>query len=456
MSRKSNILVLSLVLITSFLLLNTNSFAGATGMEIPTYVPIESNCCFPHGGGGKCEVFKEGKDGAYECCNEIDLNQGSLCIDPDTLDSSLYDTTIWGSEDPAGCDDGFCENTVCQIDPSCCMDDPRYEESRYIEGGWDPFCAFLANEFCEVCGGTPLIDLEKDSDGDPFQLYSFVDLRERESFVQVTNVDAVNPVTVHVQIFDVSNNCNENNFFDVYTPSDTHIYDLRNITTNDGNPSGVVLPDNAYGMVVVTVVTGVGGQTLDNSVLVGNFRIIDNSGYEYRTNMLGIRSLQTQNVTNNYFNYNIKGNVTLSDVVGIGVDQNVSGGEVTVSPLDTYAAFDIDIYNTNEVPFSCRDIIFACIDDNSPLVESLLEQVGVGSVASFEYGINNAIPHSKGGELLCPGNVISDGLVVLRPEDFAHENFVGYVGLNNGNGRGSMDSFWFDNFFTSQGLQINP
>ena len=301
-------------------------------------------------------------------------------------------------------------------------------------------------------GGGGTLSITETDHGD-FQLTGFFDLRDRESYIQITNSGAT-AQTVHIQIFNVGNLCNENNFFDLYTPSDTHTYNLRDIITNDGNPSGVVLPSDAYGIVVATYVDGPNDFDLD---LIGNLRIEDNNGYEYRTNLNGIGEFP-QDVSEDVFtfNFNTLGGVTLSDVVGIGVDQNVSGGEVTVSPLDTYAAFDIDIYNTNEVPFSCRDIIFACIDDNSPLVESLLEQVGVGSVASFEYGINNAIPHSKGGELLCPGNVISDGLVVLRPEDFAHENFVGYVGLNNGNGRGSMDSFWFDNFFTSQGLQINP
>ncbi len=76
----------------------------------------------------------------------------------------------------------------------------------------------------------------------------------------------------------------------------------------------------------------------------------------------------------------------------------------------------------------------------------LIEESGEASVASFEYGINNAIPHSRGGELLCPGNTISDGFVTL---DFINagkiNNFVGFIGLNTGNGRGSMDSFWYKN-----------
>jgi len=77
-----------------------------------------------------------------------------------------------------------------------------------------------------------------------------------------------------------------------------------------------------------------------------------------------------------------------------------------------------------------------------------LEDLGL-SVARFEYGINEAIPHSKGGELLCPGNNISDGIVRLNPENSNSDVFTGYVGLNSGNGRGSMDSFWSKNFFIS-------
>ena len=47
-------------------------------------------------------------------------------------------------------------------------------------------------------------------------------------------------------------------FFDVYTPNDTHVYNMREILTNDGNPSGVVLPENAYGFVAVTQVNQIG------------------------------------------------------------------------------------------------------------------------------------------------------------------------------------------------------
>ncbi len=274
------------------------------------------------------------------------------------------------------------------------------------------------------------------------RLFSFFDLRNRESFVQVTNVGSVD-TTVHVQIFDVGNNCNENNFFDNYTPNDTHVYNIRDIQTNDGNPSGVVLPDDAYGFVAVL-------DNVESSDLIGNFRIIDTTGYEYRTNSVNANSgsccwdNQGNDVT---FNYNTKGNITLSDVVGIAFDFDGDLNEISAADiLDSFIPFDVDILNEDEVIFSCRNVIFACTDQDNPLLEELLEVVGEASVASFEYGINNAIPHSRGGELLCPGNNISDGFVRLNViGSIGSSNMVGFIGLNTGNGRGSMDSFWYVN-----------
>ena len=104
------------------------------------------------------------------------------------------------------------------------------------------------------------------TDDEAQELFSFFDLRDRESFVQVTSVNTLDRV-LHIQIFDVGNNCNENNFFDTYTPNDTHVYNLRDIQTNDGNPSGVVLPDGAYGFVFID---GIDRRTR----IIGNFRII--------------------------------------------------------------------------------------------------------------------------------------------------------------------------------------
>ena len=121
------------------------------------------------------------------------------------------------------------------------------------------------------------------------------------------------------------------------------------IITNDGNPSGVVLPDGAYGFVS----TICGGFT----PIIGNFRVVDNAGYEYRTNAVnglsgsGPWAAFSPNIT---FNYNTEGNVTLSDVIGIPFDRlHGAIDEISVADItSTFAPFDIDIYDLNEVPFS--------------------------------------------------------------------------------------------------------
>jgi len=304
--------------------------------------------------------------------------------------------------------------------------------------------AFTALTAVNVYAGLPVIE----TDAEDAQLVGFFDLRERETFIQVTNsilVDA-DPTVLHVQIFNVGNLCNENNFFDAYTPNDTHVYNLRDIVTNDGNPAGVVLPDDAYGIVVIT--SNEGDVSVNTPNIIGNVRIEDNNGYEYRTNLNGVSMQRYDSDDDIYsFNYNTQGGITLSDVVGIMLD-DVQTSEVAAASPDIWASFDINIYDLNEVPFSCRNVIFACTDQENPLLETILENSGDASVASFEYGINEAIPSSKGAPLLCPNNVISEGLVELINISYNSSGihaFALFVGLNNGNGRGSMDVMWQDN-----------
>ena len=307
--------------------------------------------------------------------------------------------------------------------------------------------------FAVYAGGGGTLSITETDHGD-FQLTGFFDLRDRESYIQITNSDGVRSQTVHIQIFNVGNLCNENNFFDLYTPNDTHTYNLRDIVTNDGNPSGVVLPSDAYGIFVATYVNSPNGFGLD---LIGNLRIEDNNGYEYRTNLNGIGEFPQDASEDVFtFNFNTLGGVTLSDVVGIQFD-NIGDPD---PPAEVFAAdivniwtsFDIDIYDLNEVPFSCRNVIFACTDQENPLLPALLEEAGDASVASYEYGINEAIPSTKGAPLLCPNNVISDGFVrmsLIDNGDDTDSYFILYVGLNNGNGRGSMDSLWYDSSVTN-------
>lgn len=316
---------------------------------------------------------------------------------------------------------------------------------RFLISNFLLFSLLISTNLC-LAGGPDDFEVTTDSNTAGV-LTGFFDLRERESYIQVTNTD-INPsgLTVHVQIFNVGDNCNENNFFDSYTVTDTHVYNLRNIITNDGNPSGVVLPENAYGIITISSVSPI---EIDFSRrLIGNMRILDNSGYEYRTNLQGAFTGSQDISLNLNFNYNTVGGIKLSDIVGIVLtvvpftDREVKAADI----ISNNVVFDIDIYDLNETPFSCRDIVFACVDQDNPLLEELLEFTGT-SVASFEYGINESIPHSRGGELLCPGNNINEGFVRINVESIEGNLFRGYVGLNNGNGRGSMDSFWIDNRF---------
>jgi len=289
-------------------------------------------------------------------------------------------------------------------------------------------------------------------------LIGFFDLRDRETFIQITNVDDV-PTgnNIHIQIFNVANDCIENNFFDFYTPFDTHVYNLRDIITNDGNPSGVVLPDDAYGVFTAH-------SPESNPEIIGNLRVLDDIGYEYRTNLQGEgnhRSNESCDAANNFatFNFNTKGGVTLSDIIVIPFDNDAGGPQdITIANvLDIWVNLEVDIFDLNENAFSCRRVVYSCVEEDNPLIEAILDKVassssdgrdGSASVVSFEYGINNAIPHSKGGELLCPGNNISEGFVRfdhIVDGDDTDDDGIAYIGLNNGNGRGSIDAFWLQN-----------
>ena len=204
------------------------------------------------------------------------------------------------------------------------------------------FILFLAFAICIIPvshlfagfgpGSNPVSFAETDSkilgtNETSFTLFYVFDLRERETFIQVTYPDGSStglPARAHIQIFDVNNNCNENDFFDDYTINDTHIYNMRDIQTNDGNPAGVVLPDGSYGIVAITMVTVPFSDfgELANPGHFGNLRIVDNNGYEYRTNAQGV--VDGESIIgddNNFFfysfNFNTESGVSFSDVFGI-------------------------------------------------------------------------------------------------------------------------------------------
>ncbi len=279
-----------------------------------------------------------------------------------------------------------------------------------------------------------------DTDAAGYQLFYYWDLRDRESFLQVTNTDS-SPVTVHVQLFDVGGGCGEFDFYDTFTPHDTHIYQVSNLTRNDGSPLSPPQLGGGYGFAVVSVVTGVGGTVRNHPVLTGNFRIVDNVGrFEYRTNAASF--VDTEPMLAYTFEFNNGDAASLADVVGIAVAQaGVGQTNVTaLSQLDVNALFEVTLVDENENEISCGKTVFACLKPSDAVAQAVLSATGASNIG-FDFGINQSIPASRGEEdTLCLG---SDprGVLRLEPLGVGGNFFVGFIGLNNGNGTGSMESW---------------
>jgi len=280
------------------------------------------------------------------------------------------------------------------------------------------------------------------------RLTYFWDLRDRESFLQLTNVSTDN-ICVHVQIFNVNGDvaCEEVNFNDCYTANDTHVYDVRNLTKNDGLPAPTSDFTDGYGFAVISTSSS---QTngIRSPVLIGMFRVVDDLGYEYRANAAGERFNQLILDANKAvlpFN-DINGN-NMSDVVGIiwediNSDTVHSSSSLTITygnPNDSNLIFD-----EFENPQSCSSVTFAC------------------APGKFIYGVDNSLPPSKGGNEICNASTLNANNTagwLSLPFEIEVEvcemnsvldsrqicggtTFVGFLGLNNGDGTGSMDSWW--------------
>lgn len=328
-------------------------------------------------------------------------------------------------------------------------------------------------------------------------LTAYYDLRNRDSYIQITNTSSLN-IEIHVQIFQQDRNCGELDFFDQLTPNDTVVYDMSKMIKNDGTPLPINLQDDSYGYVVVSTSGGIfdfqapGSKTALETFftsLIGNFRIIDEAGYEYRTNMAShglypiLDNLDESPGPDDddddfpqipalprFANFNTIDGAILADVVGYSYIANFGfqfeespesePAEIffsdTVTNFDPGIDFNIFVFDMNEEPLSCDRRNFAC-----------------GKV--MNYGINEDYLNSKGGPLLCPGGGLAnpdggfvtfeDGIFPTYDITFTNINFieggedseglfsinyflpyfVGLIGINNGNGTGSMD-YWYSNF----------
>ena len=269
-----------------------------------------------------------------------------------------------------------------------------------------------------------------------YQLFYAWDLRNRETFIQVTSVDS-SDIDIHFQIFDSTNLCNELDFYDTLSTGDgtTHIYNMSNITTNNGDPSGVVLPSNSFGFVAITVVNATTGLSVNNPTLFGNLRIVDNSGFEYRSNSIPFPTSDDPFNANFLFGFKELTPTSFSDLMIFGVT-DVGPGKFGVSAGSNIGdIFDLSIYNNEEVVFSCANVVLKCTEANTA------------------FGINTRIPNEYNpGNGLCLGNGLSEGFVkfTFDPEffdDFATSEGIdtrarfifGFKGINNNGNRGSME-----------------
>ncbi|NIP30347.1 MAG: hypothetical protein GTO02_09750, partial [Candidatus Dadabacteria bacterium] len=198
-----------------------------------------------------------------------------------------------------------------------------------------------------------------------------------------------------------------------------------NLIKNNGEAVPANLQDDSSGYVVV----------LGDCDLIGNFRIIDDSGYEYRSNMPGLRRIDDF-ISNYIANFNTVNGANQADVVGYSYKFVADLPDRTVANFDEGWNYDIFVLDMNEEPLSCDTRNFAC-----------------GNV--MNYGINEDYPNSKGNDLLCPGGGLADPQggyvsfenarlnVTIPPFNFMEESpiFTGLIGINNGDGTGSMDSW---------------
>ena len=269
------------------------------------------------------------------------------------------------------------------------------------------------------------------------QVSAYYDLRDRETYIQVTNLSS-STRTIHVQIFQHDRNCDELNFFDDLTSNDTVVYNLDNIIKNDGSEAPISLNEDSYGYVVIST------DPLSGPSIIGNFRIIDNTGYEYRSNMVsptndngGSDNANVQIGTGNLIaNFNTIDGANWSDLVGYAYQGERTS---TVTNIDEGFSFDIFVFDMDEEPLSCDRRNFAC-----------------GNV--MNYGINEDYPNSRDGLLICPGGGLANpqgGFVSF--ENPSNDNidpnddmFVGFIGINNSNGTGSLDHWFYRDGFVEE------
>ncbi|NIP29390.1 MAG: hypothetical protein GTO02_03315 [Candidatus Dadabacteria bacterium] len=284
------------------------------------------------------------------------------------------------------------------------------------------------------------------------EVYTYYDLRDRKTYIQVTNIDdEENPLCIHVQVFQQDKGCNEIDFEDELTPNDTVVYDMDNLVRNEGSAVPANLDDDSYGIVAISAFECGNRNASTDDPLIGNVRIIDDTGYEYRMNFVTANderglledSPDPESALGNIIvPFNTIDGAKFADVIGfiLHEDKPISGintndNEDLVYNEEVGITFSVFQFDENEEPISCDQ-----------------KTLGCGPNVVLNYGINEDYPASRGDNLLCEGAGLKSGqtngfislenatfLSPLPNEEQSTFGFVCLVGLNNGNGTGSMD-----------------
>lgn len=303
-----------------------------------------------------------------------------------------------------------------------------------------------------LAGSNATIPLISNTDQGANRLIYYWDTRDRDTIFQLAN-NSDNTLVVHIQIFNVGSGsivCEEVNWDDVYSAHDTHVYNIEDLESNctaDGilnsDCDAAPNPDNSnsYGFISISYVSG------DQFSMIGMFRILDGpGGYEYRTNA-SAEDDSGQNTTDYILSFNNVDGNNLSDVVGIVYEEvefdTVNAGLLSANfgtnegdPFtSTFGVPQVFIFDEFEDGTSCSPTFFDC------------------TVGDFNRGIDNSIPNSRQaglGNRICNDSTLSvtndAGWLYMPFDSFSNGTggdvyFVGFHGINNGNGTGSMDSW---------------
>ena len=260
-------------------------------------------------------------------------------------------------------------------------------------------------------------------------LMSYFDTRNRRSYVQVTNTSSTNPALLHVQIFADLNTCEDRDFSDSLTPNETHVYDISNLQSANGNPINFAIPADSHGYVIITSNRVPGPNNPNpNQEIVGNFRIVDNSGYEYRVNSVQGRATDGPSPERAAARFSDNWGANQADIVGVRI---IAQGDLPdgTSDLTVEIAGPVELfmYDDEETGTSCGEVILGC--DEIPGNDD-----GDGGLTEFSsdfinQGINDIFVNSRGGLPLCSGDFNTDGYVRLTEQMMGGQPFRDFVGF---------------------------